>query len=488
MALSEGQNLGEQLRTWCRPLIYLGHNTITLAGAVVTTSAGVTLVAFWFFEVLRGGPVHPYAGIVFFLIFPGIFLFGLALIPLGVLLRRQKLRKLGAIPDHYPRINLRDPVFRRGLAWVGMATLLNILIFGVASYQGVEHMESVQFCGQTCHTVMGPVFTAYHDSPHSRVACVECHIGPGASWFVRSKLSGARQVYAVMFHTYSRPIPTPVKELRPARETCEQCHWPQKFAGDKLIIRTKYDPDEASTAKTSVLVMKIGGHTAQGSVGIHGRHLDTVERISYVATDDRRQVIPRVDYIDDQGKEVEYKSADVQLTPDQLKGAEHRKMDCVDCHNMPTHAFRLPERAVDQAINERRISRELPYIKKKAVELLRTDYPDRATASRQISSGLTEFYKTNYPDIYRDHRALVESAAQQVEKIYLRNVFPEMKVTWGTYINNVGHEDFLGCFRCHDGNHTSADGRTITQDCNACHSILAMEETNPAILAQLGSE
>lgn len=455
---------------------------------VITTSSGITLVAFWAFEMLRSGPVQPYAGILFFMILPGFFFFGLALMPLGVLLRRRKLRKLGELPEKYPRINLRDPQLHRGLILVAMATLLNISIFGIASYQGVEYMDSVQFCGQTCHTVMGPVYTAYHDSPHSRVACVECHIGPGASWFVRSKLSGARQVYAVIFHTYSRPIPTPVKELRPARETCEQCHWPQKFEGDKLLVRTRYESDEANTPSTTVLVMKIGGHTAQGNVGIHGRHLQTRERISYVATDQRRQVIPRVDYLDDQGKVVEYNSADVQLTPDQLKNAEHRKMDCVDCHNMPTHAFRLPERAVDLAINERRISRDLPYIKKKAVEVLRRDYPDRATARRQIAGGITEYYKTTYPDVFRDHRVLIESAVQQVEDIYMRNVFPEMKVTWGTYINNLGHEDFPGCFRCHDGNHTSADGRMITQDCNACHSILAMEETNPEILSQLGFE
>jgi hypothetical protein len=161
-------------------------------------------------------------------------------------------------------------------------------------------------------------------------------------------------------------------------------------------------------------------------------------------------------------------------------------MDCVDCHNSPTHAFQMPEHAVDKSITENRISQQLPYIKKKAVELLRTEYPDRETATKNLVNGITEFYRTSYPDVYRDHRPLVESAAQQVLKIYLRNVFPEMKVTWGTYINNIGHEDFLGCFRCHDGNHNSADGRTITQDCNACHSILAMEETNPAILAQLG--
>lgn len=479
-------NIRVQIGVWLRPLIFLGHNAITLVGAVLTTSAGVTLAAFWAVEILKGGPIHPYAGIAFFLILPSIFFFGLALIPLGVYVRRRKLRRLGALPEIYPRIDLHDPTLRRGSVLVGVATILNVIILGIATYRGVEHMESVQFCGESCHTVMGPVLAAYQDSPHSRVACVKCHIGQGASWFVRSKLSGARQVYAVAFKTYSRPIPTPVKELRPARETCEQCHWPQKFEGDKLLVRTKYDSDEANTAKTTVLVLKIGGHTAQGNVGIHGRHLDTVERISYVATDDRRQVIPRVTYLDDQGKSVDFSSAELATPPGQISTGERRKMDCVDCHNSPTHAFQMPERAVDRAISERHISQQLPYVKKKAVELLRTEYPDRETAAQQIARGLTEFYRTTYPDVYRDHRAQIESAAQQVQKIYLRNVFPEMKVTWGTYMNNIGHEDFLGCFRCHDGNHTSADGRTITQDCNACHSILAMEETNHAILTQLG--
>ncbi len=480
------QDTREQLGLWFRPLIFLGHNAITLVGAVLTTSSGLTLLAFWIMEILKGGPIHPYTGIVFFLILPSLFFFGLALIPIGVLVRRRKLRKEGTLPEIYPRVDLHDPDFRRGLAWISVATFLNVTIFGVATYRGVAHMNSVQFCGQACHSVMGPVFTAYQDSPHSRVACVECHIGPGASWFVRSKLSGVRQVFAVTLKTYSRPIPTPVKELRPARETCEQCHWPQKFTGDKLFVRTKYEPDEANTAKTTVLVMKVGGHSAQGKVGIHGRHLDTLERISYVATEGRRQVIPRVTYIDDEGKTVEYNSTEVNPTAEQLRGGERRKMDCVDCHNSPTHAFQLPERAVDRAITERRISAQLPFVKKKAVELLRTDYPDRATATQRIPSALVEYYRAGYPDVYRDHRALVETAAEQVKRIYLCNVFPEMKVTWGTYIDNIGHEDFLGCFRCHDGNHTSADGRVITQDCNACHSILAMEETNPAILADLG--
>ena len=479
-------NLRERLALWLRPAFYLGHNAVTLTGAVFTTSAALTLLSFWVFEVIHGGPIHPYAGIVFFLILPGVFVFGLVLVPLGALWRRHKLRLLGELPDTYPQIDLHSPVLRRAFALVVVATFLNVAILGTASYRGIEYMDSVSFCGQTCHTVMQPEFTAYRDSLHSRVACVQCHIGPGASWFVRSKLSGARQVLAVTFHTYSRPIPSPVQQLRPARETCEQCHWPEKFTGDRFLVRTKFSEDEKNTPLTTVLVLKVGGRTWQGAVGIHGRHLDTTERIHYVSTDGRRQAIPRVSYLDDNGKIVEYVSNEAKPTAEQLAKAERRAMDCMDCHNRPTHTFQMPERAVDREMAEGRVSPQLPFIKKKAVEVLRAEYPDRETARQKIVSTLSQFYRTNYPDIYQEHRALVETAVEQVAAIYLRNVFPEMKVAWGTYPNNLGHDDFPGCFRCHDGSHASADGRVITQDCNACHTILAMEDPNPKILSEIG--
>jgi nitrate/TMAO reductase-like tetraheme cytochrome c subunit len=478
--------LRKRLALWFRPAFYLGHNATTLTGAVLTTSAGITLVSFWVFEIIRGGPIHPYTGIVFFLLLPGVFVAGLVLMPVGALWRRRKLHLAGQLPDEYPQIDLRAPALRRALALVGGATFLNVGIMGTASYRGIQYMDSVQFCGLTCHTVMAPEYSAYQNSPHQRVACVGCHIGAGAPWFVRSKLSGVRQVFAVTFHTYSRPVPSPVHNLRPARETCEQCHWPQRFSGDKFLVRTKYSEDEKNTPLTTVMVLKIGGHTWQGAVGIHGRHLDTDERIRYTSIDGHRQVIPQVAYVDDTGKTVEFVSSEVKTTPEQLASGEHRTMDCVDCHNRPTHTFQMPARAVDREMYEGRISPQLPYIKKKAVELLRAEYPDRDTARQRIISALTEFYRTNYPDTYRNHRALVETASAQVAGIYLRNVFPQMKVTWGTHPNNIGHEDFLGCFRCHDGNHASSDGRAITNDCTACHTILAMEESNPKVLADLG--
>jgi NapC/NirT cytochrome c family, N-terminal region len=473
-------------RSWLRFLYFLGQNPISLTGAVLTTSSAGTLIAFWFYDFLLPGPPHPYIGILLFLILPGIFVLGLVLMPIGILLRRHQLLVRGQLLDIYPEINLRQPMVRHGAILVALLTFVNVVIFGTASYRGVAYMDSTQFCGETCHTVMIPEFTAYQGSPHSRVNCVECHIGPGAGWFVRSKLSGVRQVFAVTFHTYSRPIHAPVKYLRPARETCEQCHWPQRFTGDKFVVKTSYKDDEKNTPQTTVLLLKVGGRTWQGAVGIHGRHLDQGERIRYISIDDQRQVIPVVYYTDDQGKVTEYVSSDIQATKQQLAAGEHRSMDCVDCHNRPTHAFELPENAVNAQMATGRISAELPFIRKKAVELLKADYPDRDTARQRIVDGVKTFYHTNYPDVYNSRRALVEQSAESIANIYLRNVFPEMKVNWGVHPNNIGHNDSPGCFRCHDGSHVSADGQVITNDCAACHNLLAIEEQNPKILADLG--
>ena len=476
----------ETLRGWARLLYFLGQNPVSMVGVVLTTSSAATLIAFWFYDILLPGPPHPYIGILLFLILPGIFVVGLLLMPIGIWLRRRMLAAKGELLEQYPAISLREPMVRHAVLFVALATMLNVIIFGTASYRGVAYMDSTQFCGQTCHTVMQPEFAAYQNSPHAHVNCVECHIGPGAGWFVRSKLSGLRQVYAVTFRTYSRPIHAPVKFLRPARETCEQCHWPQRFTGDKFVVKTSYKDDEKNTAQTTVMLIKVGGRTWQGSVGIHGRHLDEGSRIRYISIDDQRQVIPVVYYTDDKGKTVEYVSSDIQATKQQLEAGEHRSMDCVDCHNRPTHAFELPESAVNQQMAAGFISPELPFIRKKAVELLKAEYPDRDTAHQHIVDGVKTFYRSSYPAIYDSRRALVEQSAESIANIYLRNIFPEMKMTWGVHPNNLGHNDFPGCFRCHDGSHVSSDGQTISNDCSACHNLLAVEEQNPKILADLG--
>jgi hypothetical protein len=479
-------SLRERFRRWSEPMYFLGQNWITLTGAVVTTSTALTTIAFWFYDIFLPGPPHPYVGLLVYLILPGIFVLGLLLIPIGIWIRRRSLRASGELPGVFPAIDLKLPVVRRTLEYVAVATVLNLMIVGTASYRGVEYMDSTSFCGKTCHTVMDPEYTAYQNSPHSRVACVECHIGPGAGWFVRSKLSGLRQVVAVTFHTYSRPIPSPVKYLRPARETCEQCHWPQRFTGDKFLVNTSYKEDEKNTPQTDVLLLKVGGRTWQGSVGIHGHHLADGARIRYISTDPERQTIPVVDYTDEQGKTTEFVSTDTKPTKDQLDKGEHRVMDCVDCHNRPTHAFDLPENAVDKQMSIGRISPELPFIRKKAVEVLKVNYSARDVAEGSIKEELNTFYRTNYSQIYLTRRTLVEQAGEEVAKIYLRNVFPDMRLTWGSHPNNLGHNDSPGCFRCHDGSHTSADGQTITNDCSACHQVLASGEENPKVLSDLG--
>jgi len=478
--------LRNRLPQWFRPVFYLSNNVVTIIGIVLTTSSALTMLGFWILEFVTPGPINPYIGVIIFLILPGIFVFGLVLMPLGALWHRHQLRAAGELPSFYPNIDFRKPFFRQAASWGVSLTILNVIILSVGSYRSVEYMDSAQFCGQTCHTVMQPEYTAYGVSPHQRVSCVQCHIGPGAGWFVKSKLSGVRQVLAVTLHTYSTPIPSPVEQLRPARETCEQCHWPQKFTGDKLLVRKKYSDDEKNTLLTTVLVMKIGGHYGQASVGIHGRHLDAQSRVHYIATDRQRQVLPRVSYVDDDGKTVTFDSTDTKITPAQRASGESRAMDCIDCHNRPAHSFQLPDRAVDQAMSEGLIDTALPFIKKQAVEALKGTYAGRDDATARIASKLDNFYRTSYPDAYRDQRRKLDLAIHQIQTIYLRNVFPAMDVSWGSYPNNLGHTDFPGCFRCHDGNHSSADGRTISNDCDACHSLLAVDEADPKILDALG--
>ena len=475
-----------RLAEWLRPISYLGRNRVSELGVGMTTSASITLIGFWLFELMNTKPVHPYSGILFILVLPFFFLLGLLLIPIGIFFERRRLRSEGTLPTLYPKVDLADPSFRRAGILVAGLTVANGLILSLAAYVGVEYMDSARFCGLTCHTVMAPEFTAYLDSPHSRVACASCHIGPGAPWVVKAKVDGVRQVIAVVFGTYARPIPSPVHTLRPARATCEQCHWPQKFQGDKLKIISKYGDDEKNTPTKTVLLLKLGGRMGSRGTGIHGRHLDDKERISYLTSNPRREVIPQVTYIGDDGKPVEYDSTEVKLTAEEGRKGERRTMDCIDCHNRPTHAFQLPERAVNEAMAADRISPELPFIHKKSVELLKIAYPTREAAFERMDKELTDFYKTKYPDVYQARRASVETAVREVQRIYGRNVWPDMKITWGTHPNHIGHEDFLGCFRCHDGNHKAAGGAVISAECDACHALLAQDEANPKVLAELG--
>ncbi|MGD0500879.1 MAG: NapC/NirT family cytochrome c [Bryobacteraceae bacterium] len=464
---------------WLSPVILLSNNWISLTGVALVTTATV----FWLFllpTTLRGGTQSPYIGILAYLTVPAPFFLGLILIPVGILLRRRREGRTGIRPLDQG-IHWGNREVRRLVYFTGAATVINIAIASQLTYGAVNYMDSVTFCGKTCHNVMQPEYTAYQNSPHSRVECVKCHIGPGANWFVRSKLSGVGQVFAVAFDTYPRPIPTPVHNLRPARETCETCHWPEKYGEDRVRVISTFADDEKNTETKTVLLMKIGG--GNNGVGIHGTHLGPGVLIRYGHSDEARQAIPWVQYNSPDGKSVVYATPGAK--PDGA-GLTIREMDCMDCHNRPSHTFDLPERAVDRDMNAGLISPALPFAKKEAVEILKAAYGSREQAAVQIPEAFAEFYRQAYPAVWAARQADVAASGQQILAIYDRNIFPEMHVTWGKYPNNIGHADFPGCWRCHDSNHTAKNGAVITQDCNACHNLLGVDEANPKVLTELG--
>ncbi|MGE5244084.1 MAG: NapC/NirT family cytochrome c [Betaproteobacteria bacterium] len=450
---------------------YVFRNPLALLGAILATVTAVLFLTV-FLADLFGLHTNPYLGILFFLILPAIFVLGLLLIPLGAWLDRRRERQgKKQLAVRWPVVDLNDPQQRTFLGLVAFGTCANIVIVSLAAYRGVEYMDSVQFCGEVCHQVMKPEFTAYQDSPHSRVECVECHIGSGASWFARSKLSGTRQVFAVMFNTYSRPIPSPVENLRPARDTCEQCHWPEEFHGDKIVNIHEYADDEKNTDTVTRLQVHVGGGSDRlgAAQGIHW-HVNAANQIDYIATDRKRQVIPYVRLTDRSGKVTEFFAEGV--TPADLAKGERRRMDCMDCHNRPSHPIApTAEKAVDDVMARGDISATLPFVHREAVKALKAGYPSQEAAEEAIERSLRVFYRTNYASLYDSRRQDVERAVLAAENIYRRNVFPQMHVTFGTYENNLGHIDSPGCFRCHDGNHKSKDGREISQDCDLCHGM-----------------
>jgi nitrate/TMAO reductase-like tetraheme cytochrome c subunit len=454
----------------------LTQHWLSLLGVALLATALIS----WLFvlpQQVRGHVDNPYVGIVVFLVLPVIFFTGLALVPIGIHLSKRQIRKgLAEV------VSDRKTALQRMAWFFGATTLLNILIGTQLTYRAIKHMETPQFCGASCHT-MNPELAAYQNSPHSRVECVECHVAPGAAGWISSKTNGIRQLIETVLKTYPRPIPTALESNRlvPARETCENCHWPQKFGGVRLRVFSKYADDEPNTRSETVLLMLVGGNRISG---IHGAHFGPGVHIRFAAADARRQTIPWIEYRNDTGVVRAFVTPEV--SPDSVNTLPKFDMECVDCHNRPTHAFDLPERAMDKALALGDIPVTLPYIKRKGVELLKVNYATSTEAVAKLPTALVRFYQQNYPDLYANRAEDIHQAGRAVLAIYERNVFPELKVSWGTYPNNLGHMDFPGCFRCHDGSHTAGDGKTIAQDCNSCHEPLAMDEASPEILKTLG--
>jgi hypothetical protein len=473
----ENGEMTERLRGGSqRGMPSLLNNWVSIFGIILAASSFFAAACLVAIDLFRGLG-NPYMGILTYIIAPLFLVAGLVLISGGVLWERRRRRRLrpGEIP-RYPRIDFNVPHERLAFAGVVSVTFLFLLFTALGSYRTYEFTESVTFCGKICHTVMQPEYTAYQESPHARVSCVQCHIGPGASWFVKSKLSGAYQVYATLLKKYPRPIPVPIENLRPAQQICENCHWPRKFYGAVERVIHHYLPDQNNSPWTIRMLLKIGGGDPSfGPVGGIHWHMSIANKIEYIHTDRERQVIPWVRVTDARGRVTVYRSGEKPIKPAQLAATQPRVMDCVDCHNRPTHIFNSPVDSVDLAMSTGRIDKTIPSIKRQAVQALSQGYTSIDEGLRRIADRLTTYYETKQRHFANAHPEQIQRAVTEVQTIYEHNFFPAMKVKWSVYANNIGHKEFPGCFRCHDGKHVSADGRSITHDCTACHTIIAQQ-------------
>jgi nitrate/TMAO reductase-like tetraheme cytochrome c subunit len=456
-----------------RPLPTSFYNPITLLGSLIAV-VSFGLILFLILLEATSGHQKPYMGIIAFVILPAILLLGLSLVAAGVLRQQYRRRHGKEVAARLPRIDLNDPRHRRAVQLIALGTVLVLALSAFTSFKAYEHTDSDQFCGQTCHNVMQPEYTAYRNSPHARVGCVQCHIGPGAKWFVRAKLSGAYQVYATLFDKYPRPIPTPIDNLRPSRDTCETCHWPQHFFAEKFVQNQYYLSDEQNHSVKLDLSIKIGGGNVESgpTSGIHW-HMNVANEVSYIALDRQRTKIPWVRSRSRDGLETVYRSSELPATDDELAKGEHRTMDCIDCHNRPTHIYHPPAKSVNEVMSLGWIDPSLPYVKKVAVEAIDRPYSSAAVAQDSIRVTIESFYRESYPEIAAAKHAQIERAVVEAQRIFSRNFFPEMRVSWRSFPDNIGHMYSLGCFRCHDGKHVSQDGKVLSRECTACHTILA---------------
>lgn len=452
------------VRRWLLPLLYFSDNWISRLGLLLVTSATVL----WIF-LTGANAASGYVGILQFVALPAAFFAGLFLLPVGV--AWQKRREAPDHQIHIPdKVDLLNPRVRRLGIFLAATTFCNLVIGGTLTYEAVHYMETPNFCGTACHGVMGPEFRAYQAGLHKQVKCVECHVGEGVGNMVKAKLNGTRQLALLMVGKYSTPIPAPPHALKAADETCLNCHAQTYKYGERLWRSVKFN--DAGEQLDTVMILKLNE--------IHAAHFGDGVRIDYEAADDRRSKMLRVT-LTKGGQTTEYRSADYKAGAAALT----RTMDCLDCHNRPSHTFEGLEHAVDQSMLHGKLDRKVPKIRAAALDVLQQKYASSDEAANTIPARLVSYFQKNAPGELASHRAEIDRAGAELKQVFARNVSPEMKITWGTYPNHIGHTDSPGCFRCHgDELKSAAAQKVISQDCESCHKALAVEEKDPKVFKE----
>lgn len=468
------------------------RNKVSLTGMIVISVTFPLLIVcaiLDLMEVVRS----PFFGVWTYGILSPLFILGHAIFFIGFFFigsgpDKESPCSFSYIKEHFAHVsdktNFRKLIFLASFLAVG-----NFIVVVLVGYTGHHYSETQRFCGTLCHTAMSPESTAHQISPHSRVACVDCHVGSGLKNFISSKIAGIRQVVSVTTGSYSKPIRMPTHGLRPARETCEECHRPELFHGDKLKVTDRYQEDEKNSHLQTVLLMKLGsGGQGPGARGIHS-HVSNKNKIVFTYEDEFRERISQVHLMRADGSELLFKDPAIQGEKDSgSMGHGVKEMDCVDCHNRPAHIYLSPAEAIDRSIANGMISRELPFIKQQGMELITKEYPSKEQGMQEIESGLRAWYEKQYPELVREKEEQIQEAVISLQKAYCDNIYQDMKITWNTYQSNLGHHDGGGCFRCHNDTLEATDGSVISQDCETCHILLAEDESDPEIIRNLRGE
>ena len=458
-----------------RPFQAYLRNWTSWAGIVLATAAVFAFLLLIAIDFMAGHR-NPYVGILAYVVAPGFFFLGTVLIIVGIVLQRRAERRAAKVAAPLVlNIDLSRPRDRRILAIFATGAVIFLFVTALGSYETYQFTESVQFCGQTCHS-MEPEFVASERFAHAKVECVACHVGPGAAAYLSTKVNGVKQLYHTIANDYQRPIYVNDANPRPPQALCEQCHWPQRYVGDVARSYNHFLSDEKNTPFTVRLVLRVGGgEPADGPEGGIHFHMNIANKIEYIATDERLLSIPWVRITNPRGETTVYQTADFKGDP---RTSRIRRMDCLDCHSRPAHKVQSPNEAVDVALFTGRLDSSIPWVKSKVVTALVQPYETKAEGLQKIALAL----RRDYPDPVQ-----AEPIVKEAQAIYRDNFFPEQKLDWRTHPDFIGHKSWNGCFRCHDGQHNSADGKKSIQasNCNSCHLILAqgngekLDQLNP---------